>query len=309
MPILIVDDDPTIRDLVTLMLTQAGFEQIMAAESAIKAFEVLGIAPASTNAFMPDVIVMDIMMPEIDGIEACARIKSDDRFADVPVLMATTLGDIEHLKKAFMAGATDYMTKPLRIEELLARVRSAHRLKKELDRRKMREAELRSMLPAEVVKKVAAITDSGLLSEDILLEKLGWQLGQDNNIGGALVILGIDAWDAYLSRYPQEKTDDVIKQVAVILSRQSASLGDKLVQLDHGRFGIFCPHENEAALRKNINHWKAAIAALKIPHAFSPVGASITVSAGIVPIDNWQGNRADLLAKAISELNRTGGGL
>ena len=87
-------------------------------------------------------MLLDIVMPDIDGIEACARIRSDPRYADVPIIMVTSLGDMDSLANAFVAGATDYITKPVNRVELLARVRSALKLKAELDRRAGARAEL-----------------------------------------------------------------------------------------------------------------------------------------------------------------------
>ena len=93
-----------------------------------------------------DLILLDIVMPEIDGIEACARIRSDLRYADIPIIMVTSLGDMDSLANAFVAGANDYITKPVNRVELLARVRSALKLKAELERRQARERELLTFL-------------------------------------------------------------------------------------------------------------------------------------------------------------------
>src|SRR5580700_968567 len=79
------------------------------------------------------------------GIEACARIRSDERYADA-IIMVTALDDVNSLANAFVAGATDYITKPVNRVELVARVRAALRLKQELDRRLARERELLSFL-------------------------------------------------------------------------------------------------------------------------------------------------------------------
>lgn len=123
MNILVVDDDQTTRNLITMILNKGGFVHVMMAESAVKAYEILGIEPEKSGAFLPDLIIMDIIMPEIDGIEACARIKRDKRFAETKMLMASTLSDLDHLKKALLAGASDYITKPFHTEDLLTRVR------------------------------------------------------------------------------------------------------------------------------------------------------------------------------------------
>ena len=143
MRILVVDDSEDWRDLTEAALMAAATRTsppptrrpTPTASSA-------SAAGRPTAAAAVDLIVLDIVMPEIDGIEACARIRSDPRYVDVPVIMVTALNDMDTLSNAFVAGATDYITKPFNRVELLARVRSALKLKAELDRRKAREREL-----------------------------------------------------------------------------------------------------------------------------------------------------------------------
>ena len=135
------------RDLTEAALMAAGYEQVTTAESAADAYTLLGVGaqPANGSAAV-DLIVLDLVMPEIDGIEACARIRGDTRYVDVPVIMVTAASDMDSLSSAFIAGATDYITKPFNRVELLARVRSALKIKAELDRRKARESELTALM-------------------------------------------------------------------------------------------------------------------------------------------------------------------
>ena len=114
------------------MLTKAGHTDIVAADSAQAAFAIL----QPDDKHVPiniDLILMDVLMPDIDGIAACRQIKQSDQLRDIPVIMVTAKNDIEDLKEAFSAGAI----------ELLARVISALTLKREMDCRKEREADLR----------------------------------------------------------------------------------------------------------------------------------------------------------------------
>jgi CheY-like chemotaxis protein len=89
-----------------------------------------------------DLILMDVLMPELDGVEACRQIKSRPHLCDIPIIMVTAKSDLSNLQAAFAAGANDYITKPVNSVELLARASSALALKKEMDCRKAREGEL-----------------------------------------------------------------------------------------------------------------------------------------------------------------------
>jgi PleD family two-component response regulator len=141
--ILIVDDSPKARVLIESILRGQGYCDLTSAESAGHAFVLLGLeSGAESPAADFDLILMDLLMPEVDGLEACRRIKSSARFGDTPLIMVTAEDSAESLKEAFDAGAIDYVKKPVNRVELMARVKSALRLKQEMDCRKAREREL-----------------------------------------------------------------------------------------------------------------------------------------------------------------------
>jgi len=144
MKLLIVDDSSSQRMLLTSLLKVAGYTDLVTAESALAAFEHLGIEAhsQSLSATNIDLIMMDIDMAEMNGIEACQHIKEVESLKDIPIIMVTGRTYAEDLEAAFAAGAIDYITKPPNKVELLARVRSVLKLKSEMDQRKAREREL-----------------------------------------------------------------------------------------------------------------------------------------------------------------------
>lgn len=137
MSILVVDDFQGARLMLEAALKSAGYSDVLCAESAEEAFTVLGLENPAGNAARVDLILMDVGMPGVDGFEACRRIKAAPWLKDIPILMVTGLEDPASLETAFAAGAVDYITKPLNQVELLARVRSALDLKREMDQRKL----------------------------------------------------------------------------------------------------------------------------------------------------------------------------
>ena len=112
--ILIVDDNPTNLAVIVGYLEKMGFEIITARNGK------MGLRRAKFAH--PDVILLDIMMPEMDGFEACRRLKEDEKTKDIPVIFMSALTDTEDKVKGFNLGAVDYVTKPLQQEEVLARV-------------------------------------------------------------------------------------------------------------------------------------------------------------------------------------------
>lgn len=114
--ILAVDDIPENLDILLETLEDSGYE-VLVATSGEQALEV---AP---NA-RPEAILLDVMMPGIDGYETCRRLKAQPQFEDVPVLFLTARDDIEGVIEGFTAGGVDYIVKPFRKEEVLVRVRT-----------------------------------------------------------------------------------------------------------------------------------------------------------------------------------------
>ena len=142
MKILLVDDSPDTRLLLHKVLSQAGYRDTLSASSAHDAFKHLDLEHAGAGAKEIDLIMMDVRMPDIDGIETCRRIKAVEALRDIPIIMITVRCQPDVLRAAFDAGATDYIKKPFEEVELLARVKATLRLKQEIDARKNWEREL-----------------------------------------------------------------------------------------------------------------------------------------------------------------------
>ena len=127
--ILVVDDDQQNVELLEAYLTGAGYQVLRALDGASALKQV-----ADGN---PDLVLLDIMMPDISGYEVCRRLKKDPASSRIPVLMVTALGAMKDIEKGIESGTDDFLTKPVNRLELLARVRSLMRvshLQSELDR-------------------------------------------------------------------------------------------------------------------------------------------------------------------------------
>src|SRR5215472_7203920 len=125
--ILIVDDEPNNVDLLEQELEGLGYSTLSAANGA----EALAMVKASP----PDLVLLDVMMPVMDGFEACRILKDSDETRFIPVIIMTALDAIEDRVKGIEAGADDFLTKPVDERELLARIETSLRLKEAMDRK------------------------------------------------------------------------------------------------------------------------------------------------------------------------------
>ncbi len=145
--VLIVDDLPDNLALLSDALEQAGHMVLVALDGAT--------ALERMQRLKPDIVLLDALMPGIDGFETCRRIKARAEFEDVPVLFMTALTESEHVLEGFAAGGVDYVTKPIHPEQVLARVASHLRTARAL--REAREASQQATAPdAEEVRAALA---------------------------------------------------------------------------------------------------------------------------------------------------------
>jgi DNA-binding response OmpR family regulator len=121
--ILLAEDDDAIVDLVNAALEGAGVERLRA-ENGARAIEMLRI-------YTPDMLVLDVMMPEMDGIEAAQRIRDDELLTEVPILMLTALSGVDNKVEGLDAGADAYLPKPFDLREFKAQINALLRSKKQ----------------------------------------------------------------------------------------------------------------------------------------------------------------------------------
>src|SRR5947209_657823 len=133
--ILVADDEPVNLALIKRRLEWEDY-RIETAEDGGQAVEV-------AKRLLPDLIILDVMMPVLDGLQACRLLKDNPSTRDIPVIFLSALDDMDTKVNGLSLGANDYISKPFRVEELLARVAVAIRLKRERDRLRRSAEELR----------------------------------------------------------------------------------------------------------------------------------------------------------------------
>jgi PleD family two-component response regulator len=306
MRILVIDDSEDGRDIAEAMLIAAGYEYVSTAGSAADAYRLLGIGEPATQRSAVDLMLLDIVMPEIDGIEACARIRSDQRYSSVPIIMVTSLGDTDSLANAFVAGATDYITKPLNRVELLARVRSALKLKAELDRREARELELMQLASRSGDRRASNWIDgvtglfTGEMAEAYLVADANFPAGSDTSV----IALAIDRLDAYRATKGNAGAGIMVR-VADAVRTTVAAVGVVAAIYRDGVIVLVLPEQSRMPALKLGEALRAAVSGLKIANPESIAANHVTASVAVVSGRVKGGtDRIHLLTRAISALSK-----
>ncbi|OUM88052.1 MAG: hypothetical protein BAA01_13610 [Bacillus thermozeamaize] len=299
MSILIVDDSRFNQLLLKSILQEAGFTDIRTASSAAEAFRQLGIPQDGLEDDQcsaepepePDVelILMDVVMPEIDGIEACRRIKACHKLRDIPVIMVTARTEIGVLETAFAAGAMDYISKPLNKVELLARIRSALTLKREMDRRKEREKELlevtRQLEEANRKLQLLSNQDSltGIANRRQFDEYLAieWGRAERNQQWLGLILLDVDAFKPYNDHYGHQAGDVCLIRVAQTLQNAVKRSGDLVARYGGEEFAVILPNTDLQGATVVAERMRQDVESMFIEHKYSSIAGYITISLGV----------------------------
>ena len=292
MSILIVDDSEDIRLLLKSILNPAGYDDLLFAESAKAAYEALGVgkdAQPGDETRDVDLILMDVAMPGIDGIEACGLIKENENLCDIPVVMVTALDEIKLLEVALDKGALDYIAKPFNKIELLARIRSGLRLKKEVDRRKEREKKLvettRELEEAnerlERLSSLDGLTGIGnrrSFDERIELE---WSHAIRSAQPLSLIMIDVDHFKLYNDRYGHQAGDDCLKKVALLISSTIHRALDLAARYGGEEFALLLPDTNMEGARGIAEKIRAGVEGMQIEHSGSQNNNFVTISLGV----------------------------
>ncbi|MGR6034388.1 MAG: diguanylate cyclase [Candidatus Nitrosoglobus sp.] len=289
MPILVVDDDEDLSRLLALRLQAAGGYEVCLAHSAQAAFE--GLAMQSTEASKSiDLILMDVGLPDIDGIEVCRRLKSHPIGQDIPVIIVTGRNGHENLQAAFDAGAVDYVTKPFDSASLIARVRSALRLKQEIDTRKQRERELLALahqleIANEQLRQLSTLDELTGIANRRQFEvevQLEFQRAMRGKTSLSLIMIDIDNFKAYNDIYGHQAGDDCLRQVAAALNSKLKRLNDLVARYGGEEFVVILPETSSKGARYVAESLRQAVEFLKIPHHRNLHGdLMVTISLGV----------------------------
>lgn len=306
MRVLIVDDSMVVQSYFETLLHEAGFTDIMLAKSASEAFAALRFHLPDGDPCNVDLILMDVVMPDMNGIEACRLLKSDERFRDIPVIIVTAAEEFDNLHEAFDAGAIDYIAKPPNKVELIARVRSALKLKEEMDRRKAREMELvvltqqleeanRKLERLATHDPLTNIANRRFFNESLQTE---WRQALRSHQPFSFIMIDIDCFKAFNDTYGHQAGDDCLKVVASALQAVVRRPKDLLARFGGEEFVVVLPDTGSNGALLLAEKMRETVERLGIRHERSTAGDIVTVSVGVATVLPGQGATPESLIAA-----------
>src|SRR3569833_3423083 len=269
MTVLIVDDVPDNVDLLKTMLSKSGITHLITAASGKEALQRLRDQTQTPNGSV-DVVILDIMMPEMDGYEVCRTLRRHEEWADIPVIMVTANATWQEKisRESFDAGATDIMFKPVRRVDLMPRIISALALKKERDLRKRREQELetelaeRRIMEARLQHLVSHDDLTGLYNRRRLEQQLEIAVlrARKKQRLSALLYIDLDYFKVINDAEGHITGDSLLIEVANVL-RHEIGLGDVLARVSADEYALLLENVSETTalataerLRKILNN-------------------------------------------------------
>jgi diguanylate cyclase (GGDEF)-like protein len=282
--ILLVDDSPTNLRLLGEILS-SDYDILVAASGKI-ALEIV------QNLELPDLILLDVKMPEMDGYTTCQLLKEGNNTRNIPIIFITAVEGSHAETKGFELGAVDYITKPYSTPVVLARVRTHVALKKH----------------AELLENLAFL--DGLTSIpnrrqfDQQLEK-EWRRMMRQAGPLAVLLIDIDNFKKFNDQYGHGAGDECLRLVAHVISTVAKRPGDLTARYGGEEFAVILPDTDEIGALSVAGSICVAVDQLALPHAASPVTDHVTVSIGVTSaVPERQGNLQDLINSADQALYR-----
>jgi diguanylate cyclase (GGDEF)-like protein len=222
----------------------------------------------TARATPPDLILLDVLMPGIDGFEVCRQIKDDPALADIPVIFTTGLGDTDHEMRGLSLGAIDYVTKPIQPAILRARVGNHVELKRLRD-------QLASM----------AVTDAltGLSNRRQMEQALKTEAARLTRTGDWLtvIMIDIDFFKQFNDTYGHPAGDRCIMMVGAALTRAVKRASDLPARYGGEKFACILPGADPQGAALVAQEISLHVQSLNIPHERSQISPFITVSIGV----------------------------
>ncbi|MBK8727658.1 MAG: diguanylate cyclase [Holophagaceae bacterium] len=256
--LLLVDDAP-----INLQMLEAGLEDAFECRCATGGAEALALM----GSWLPDLVLLDVAMPGLDGLAVCRRLKADPALQDIPVIFVTGRDDEADELEGLEAGAVDYITKPFSLPIVKARVGTHLELKR-----------CRDLLRNHAfVDGLTGIANRRRFDEALAQ---AWALGVRQRSPVGLVLLDVDHFKAYNDAYGHPAGDGCLSAVARALAGAMPRVSDLVARYGGEEFVVLLPGTDFEGARAVAETLRRAVEAMGLPHAHSSAADHVTVSLG-----------------------------
>ena len=270
--ILVVDD--AMENVQILHQALRDEHEVLFALSGDKAIEV-------ALAQQPDLILLDAVMPGMDGYAVCAALDASPRLQDIPVIFVTALSQPEDETRALEAGAVDFISKPFNVAVVRARVRSQLTIKRQAD----------AMRELSMTDGLTGVANRRHFNDRLESE---WRRCARANLPLSLIMIDIDHFKLYNDHYGHQAGDLCLQQISAAMKRCAARPQDLLARYGGEEFILLLPQEGPEGAEVVAQRIQEEVRKLAVLHAASPTAATVTISMGLAtamsPLDRQDAN-------------------
>ncbi|MDR1961842.1 MAG: diguanylate cyclase [Gracilibacteraceae bacterium] len=274
--ILIVDDAK--MNLMTLYRILSQDYAVLAAKNGLDAL-------SQAEKYAPDLILLDIMMPDIDGFEVLVRLKESPNTQNIPVIIITGLDNVDGEIKGFSLGAVDYITKPFQSDIVRARVKTQIKI----------ISQMQTIEKLSLMDPLTGIANRRCFDDRMAME---WKRAIRDQAPISFLMMDIDKFKTYNDTYGHPQGDVLLKMAAQVFTAAARRPADLAARLGGEEFGVLLPYanlENALAVAEKI---RSGVENMRTPTADESVITTATISIGVV---SAVPRETDLIKEFISE--------
>ena len=311
--ILVIDDRPENLRLLSVMLNREGYKVRKAINGK------LGLQAALTVP--PDIILLDINMPEMDGYQVCQELKANEITCDIPVIFISALDEVLDKVKAFNVGCNDYITRPFQLEEVSVRIKnqlSIRRLQIKLEKQKQELEEKNIQLQRQIHYRSLAENEMLMINQKLqILANIDsltqipnryrfkeffnreWRRMSREQSPLAVILCDIDYFKNYNDDLGHQAGDNCLRKVAQAISDVVQRAADLVARYGGEEFVVILPNTEESGALKVAETIRQNVEKLQLEHSQSSISNFVTLSLGVAcTIPNENNSQELLLATA-----------